>query len=81
MKTLGLSWRIEMCFEDAYKLIKQYGGYMFRFEHKSYLLHYDCNINKLCTVNGKEKVNPVLFSTDLSANDWIVDLAGCWKDQ
>lgn len=81
MKNAGLYMEIEMSYEDALKLVKKFGGYMYRKNLPNYLLHFDIQSHKLCLNYGEFKVNPVLLSDDLSANDWVADLNGCWKDQ
>jgi hypothetical protein len=81
-----------MFFEEAISVIKKNGGYMYREVDIDLIRYYiDGYNNKFMKAYNSRFENDRkfnihsevdrIFGADLVADDWRVDLTGCWKDQ
>jgi len=81
-----------MYFEEALASVRKFGGYMYRtidadkikysingFDN-TLMRTYNSRFSKDKDFKFKEEAVKIL-GVDIIANDWEVDLTGCWKDQ
>lgn len=87
MKIFGQFWKIKMKFELAFSTIREFGGYMKRLSYPELDYYIDTKNNVLKSIkhNDDEYEKPIdddalVFGSDIMAEDWDVDLRGCWKE-
>ncbi len=79
-----------MYYEEAMSLIRKNGGYMYRLidvdkcryyiRENRFWRSFNSRFSNDTNFNIHEEVNRI-YGADLTADDWQVDMSGCWKDQ
>lgn len=76
-----------MNFESALSTIREFGGKMKRISYPEidYIIDMNKNIlmsyDEYADLTDTEKLDEAqIWGKDIMANDWEVDISGCWKD-
>lgn len=77
-----------MKFELAFSTIREYGGYMKRMSYPnvSYFIDSKENILKSNNYYMEDETqiyysdDALIYGSEIMAEDWEVDIEGCWKD-